>query len=158
MQKKNKSKVDLSGEKNIPLHVVAVFGIVKRADKYLIAKRSSQDPQAGGEWSVPSGKVEIEVGDNILENTLKREILEEVGVQIGDSVVLLGNSSFTRVSGHNVVSLTFLCEWQSGEARPLEDQEEVRWMTLDEIMNFKDIPSYTLGRFNLLKEYISDRK
>ena len=48
-----KKKVDLSGEKNIPVHVVAVFGIVQKGDKYLIAKRSASDPQAGGTWSVP---------------------------------------------------------------------------------------------------------
>lgn len=141
-------------EKNIPIHVVAVFAIIQKGDKYLLAKRSSRDPQSGGEWSVPSGKVEVEESPAILEKTLKREIVEEVGVEIEDDVVYLGNESFTRVSGHNVVAITFLCKWKSGEAKPLEDQDEVKWMTINEIDSSADIPSYSKARFEYLKKYL----
>lgn len=147
-----KRKIDLSGEKNIPLHVVAVFGIIQKGKKYLLARRSSNDPQAGGEWSIPSGKVEIEESVGIIEKTLKREIMEEVGIRIQNDIVLLGNGSFTRVSGHNVIALTFLCKWKSGIARPLEDQEEIKWMTLEEINKFKQLPRYTKKRFNYLSK------
>lgn len=53
-------KIDLSGEKNIPIHVVAVFAFIQKGNKFLLSKRSSSDPQAGGEWSIVSGKVELE--------------------------------------------------------------------------------------------------
>lgn len=154
MASKVNKKVDLSGEKNIPTHVVAVFGIIRKGSKYLISRRSYSDPQAGGQWSVPSGKVEIEEGIGIIEKTLKREILEEVGLKIKDKVVLLGNGAFTRVSGHNVIGLTFLCDWKSGIAKPLEDQEEIRWLHLPEILNFKEIPNYTMDKFKLLDKYL----
>ncbi len=151
------AKKDLSGEKNIPTHVVAVFGIVQKGNKYLIARRKESDPQAGGEWSVPSGKVEKGGGNGILEETLKREILEEVGIKVQSDIKLLANGSFIRVSGHSVIALTFLCKWKSGVARPLEDQDEVLWLTLPQIKRFK-MPFYTKERFVYLDKYLKKGK
>lgn len=82
---------------------------------------------------------------------------EEVGVKIEDEMVFLGSSGFTRVSGHHVVSITFLCKWKSGVAKALEDQESVRWMTLSELKEFKELPSYTIERVTMLEDYLSKR-
>ncbi len=148
---------DLDGEKNIPTHVVAVFGFIQKDDKYLIAKRSASDPQSGGEWSIPSGKVEIVEGKEVLEDALKREIKEEVGLEIEDEIVLIGNAAFTRVSGDNVIALTFLCKWKSGVAKPLEDQEDVQWMTLNQLKEYDQFPRWTADRVLLLEKYTSNK-
>lgn len=135
---------------NIPLHVIAVTAVIKKDNKYLLAKRSSGDDQSPGEWSLPGGKVENEVGERRLEDALKREVMEEVGVEIMDEVRLIYNDSFIRSSGHHVVMLTFLCEWKSGEAKPLEDQEEVAWMSIEEIFAMDNLPEYIRKRMSLL--------
>ena len=143
-------------EDDITTHVVAVTAIVKKDNKYLLASRDSKDPQAGGQWSFPGGKVDIENGDNILEKSLQREIEEEVGIKIKDNVNLIYNDGFVRVSGHHVVMLTFLCFYESGKARPLEGQEEVKWLSMDELLAMKEeLPSYTLKRVLSLKDYES---
>ncbi|KKQ43508.1 MAG: NUDIX hydrolase [Microgenomates group bacterium GW2011_GWC1_37_8] len=152
MQNKNKL-----GEKNIPTHVVAVFAIVQKRDKFLIAKRSSDDPQAGGMWSVPSGKVELLEGEMVVEETLNKEVMEEVGLEIEDEIIYLGSDGFYRVSGHHVVGLTFLCKWKKGVAKPLEDQEEVKWVTLKEFKQLKNMPDYLTGRFNYLEKYLNSK-
>jgi len=144
----------MAEEKDIQTFVLAVMGIVKKNDKYLIAKRSSSDKQAGGVWSFPGGKVDHNIGENIIENALKREIIEEVGVEIEDHIEFIYNDGFIRISGHHVVMMTFLCFYKSGEARALEDQEEVRWLTLKELEKMKEeLPDYTWKRIMALKDH-----
>jgi hypothetical protein len=55
--------------------------------------------------------------------------------------------------------MTFLCYYKSGEAQPLEDQEEIRWLTLDELVKMKDeLPSYTWQRIEALIEHDKQNK
>lgn len=133
---------------SIPLHVVAVSAIVKKDDKYLLARRSYVDDQSPGAWSFPGGKVENEVGKNILQEALKREVFEEVGVEITDDIELIYNDSFIRSSGDFVIMFTFICHWKSGEAKPLEDQAEVIWLTAEEMSAMPDLPEYTRNRLH----------
>jgi 8-oxo-dGTP diphosphatase len=116
----------------IPLHVVFVEAWIKKGDAYLLAKRSSKDDQAAGHWAVPGGKVELGVDDDIIEKSLRREVLEEVGVEIGN-IQFISSKSFIRSSGHNVIGLSFVAQYKSGEPRPLEDQDEIRWVTIQEM-------------------------
>lgn len=119
-------------DKNIPLHVVFVEAWVKKDNKYLLAKRSSKDDQAAGKWAMPGGKVDMELESNIIENSLKREVMEEVGVKASNPR-FFASRSFIRSSGHHVVGLSFLLDYESGEAKPLEDQDEVRWVSFEEM-------------------------
>lgn len=124
-------------ENNIPLHVVFVEAWVKKDGKYLLAKRSSKDDQAAGKWAVPGGKVEMELENGIVENAVKREVMEEVGVEV-ENFRFLGSRSFIRSSGHHVVGLSFVADYKSGEARPLEDQDEIRWVSVEEMEELLD--------------------
>ncbi|MBT3816852.1 MAG: NUDIX domain-containing protein [Candidatus Magasanikbacteria bacterium] len=119
-------------KKDIPLHVVFVEAWIKKDGKYLLAKRSSKDDQAAGKWAVPGGKVDMELESNIIENSLEREVMEEVGIKVTNPRFFF-SGSFIRSSGHHVVGLSFLLDYESGEARPLEDQDEIRWVTFEEM-------------------------
>ncbi len=83
----------------VPLHIVAVTGIVIKDHKFLAGRRSQKEIAFPGLWSVPGGKVEL--GKSI-ELTLRREIREEVGVAVGE-VFYVGDFSFVRADGHPVV-------------------------------------------------------
>ncbi len=122
---------------DIPLHVVFVEAWIRKGDTYLLAKRSSKDDQAAGKRAVPWGKVDMELESNIIENSLKREIMEEVGVEV-ENFTFLMSRSFIRSSGHHVVALSFITEYKSGEAKPLEDQDEVRRVTIEEMKTLFD--------------------
>jgi 8-oxo-dGTP diphosphatase len=144
---------------NALFHIVQVQGWIRKGEKFLMAQRSLQELQAPGAWSIPGGKVEGEAGveEFILQRTLKREILEEVGLVVGDRIELVYNDSFTRVDGSHVVALTFLCDWVSGEAMPLEDTEKVKWFTLEELKNFPDAENFLKRMIEALVEYIEKR-
>jgi ADP-ribose pyrophosphatase YjhB (NUDIX family) len=115
---------------NVPLHVVFVEAWIKKGNKYLLAKRSLKDDQAAGKWAVPGGKVDMELESNIIENALKREVKEEAGIEV-DNFKFFASRSFIRSSGHHVVALSFVAEYKSGIAKPLEDQEKIRWVKIE---------------------------
>jgi len=119
---------------NINTHVVLVSALVKKGDRYLMGLRSGSDPQAPGTWSFIGGKVDTEVGDKVIENTLRREILEETGITIKEHMRFLASNAFIRNTGDHTVSIIFLVEYESGDAKPLDGQEEVEWFTLEEIL------------------------
>ena len=67
-------------------------------------------------------------------------------MRIKNNSVHLGNNTFIRSTGQHVVALLFLCFWESGTPRPLEDTSAVRWMALGEINDFDFAPN--------VKEYL----
>ena len=137
----------------IPTHVVIANGIVRKGDTFLIGHRSLTDDQAAGEWAFVGGKVETVDGLGIVEDTLRREIHEETGIEISDTVEFISSQGFTRSSGHHVVSLLFVCEWKSGEGKAIEDLEQVAWKTLEEFESM-ELPSYTRDIVTRLVQHI----
>ena len=120
---------------NNQTHILLINAVVVKDGKILIGQRSYEESHQPGRWSIPGGKVDKTNGNvwNIVESTLKREVLEETGVEIEDEVELIANNTFIRSTGHHVVALIFLCKWKSGEAKPLEDTIDVKWLSREEV-------------------------
>ncbi len=142
MLHENMRKKTIPVENDINTHVVAVFAFIEKDGKILLAKRSKDEPQTPGIWFIPGGKVDMGDEKDIIEKTLKREVMEEVGLEIEDEIMFVGDEGFFRVSGHHVIGMTFLCKWKKGIAKPLEGQEEVKWFTKEELKRFSDFPPY----------------
>ena len=116
--------------------VVNVEGAVEKDGRYLMIVRGANVPHAPGALSFPGGKVEVSDGpDDALESTLRREIREEVGVEIEDEIRYVESHRFETDDGKQVVGVTFLCRYKSGTpaADPTE-VEAVRWMTPEQIL------------------------
>ena len=127
-------------------YVVNVEAAIFKQNKWLMGKRSEKENHAPGIFSMIGGKVENALNDNnILEKTLRREILEEVGVDIYDDIHYVKSSSFIADFGSHVIDIVFLCRYKSGEPQVMEPEElsSVAWMTIDEILTDKNIPEYT---------------
>ncbi len=124
-------------------HIVLVNAVVEKDGRILVSRRGLKESHEPGKWSIPGGKVERTEGNvwNIIEKTLHREVLEETGIEIGDDVEVLGNNTFIRSTGHHVVAIIFLCHWESGEARALEDTMDVKWISEKDIENFEYPPN-----------------
>lgn len=139
-------------------HIVLVKGWVKKDDQFLIAKRSREELQAGGEWFIPGGKVEDVNETDVLLRALKEEIKEEVNLSITDSVELIWSNSFTRKDGAHVVGLTFLCHYENGQAKPLEETSEVKWVDLAILSSMKDgVAPYFQTEIDRLFKYLDNR-
>jgi ADP-ribose pyrophosphatase YjhB (NUDIX family) len=145
-------------EKDINLHILFCTAFIRKGNQFLFARRSLKDKQCAGQWASPGGKVDNELEVNIVENTVIREIEEEVGVKVSKKLVFLGSDSFIRSSGHHVVVLTFLAEYLSGKPRPLEDQEDVKWFTIADMLKLIDDDpqmSYLMPKVQMLQNYLN---
>src|SRR3989338_1731393 len=82
-------------------HIVAVTAFIKNksGNKFLIVKRNTNEIAYPGKWAFPGGK--LEKGETLLK-TLKREVLEEVGLEIDENKHYLKDYTFIRPDGHNV--------------------------------------------------------
>ncbi|MCA9379784.1 NUDIX hydrolase [Candidatus Dojkabacteria bacterium] len=139
---------------NAKFHIVAVKAWVKKGDRYLLARRSMEELHMPGAWSLPGGKVENDEDTiDILQKTLKREIFEEVGLEITNEIELLFNNTFKRSDGSSVVGLTFFTHWKSGEAEPLEETSEVEWFTIEELLGMDDIEYFLKREISVLDKY-----
>ncbi|NLW41129.1 MAG: NUDIX domain-containing protein [Tissierellia bacterium] len=119
------------------MYVVNVEAAIYKEDKWLIIKRSEKEEHGPGLMSLVGGKVETDVvQDGILEVTLKREIREEVGIEVSDSIHYLESKTFLLADGQLVVDIVFVCKYKSGEARVVDSNEvgEIYWMTCEELL------------------------
>lgn len=83
-----------------------------------------------GRWSLPAGKVQP---DESFEAAMKREVLEETGIDVR-STGLLGLYHSTRtVEGVFGVNAIFLAELVRGEPTPSPEHPDVRFIGRDEI-------------------------
>lgn len=99
------------------MFIVNAEGAIREHDKWIIIERSNKEEHAGGLLSLVGGKVEtIDHSSNVLENTWRREIFEEIGIQIKRKMKYICSTSFVTESGINVVDIVFLCEHESGKA------------------------------------------
>jgi mutator protein MutT len=136
---------------------VIVNVLVYKGNKILLSQRSLEEEHEPGKWTIPGGKIENDDSTdeifNIVEDTIKREVMEEVGVEINDEVILISNNTFRRSNGQMVLALIFLAKYKSGEPQPLEDTINVEWVDSNELDNFEFPPNvreYIVKGFNKL--------
>ena len=138
-------------------HIVNVEGAVIKGNRLLTVIRSEAEEHAAGTLSFIGGKVEFaDRQSSILEATLKREILEEVGVEIG-KIQFITSTAFFADDGQSVVNIVFVCEWQAGEAQVLDSDEvaSVQWLTVEEIRNHPKTPPWILEYTELIEAFLS---
>ncbi len=127
-------------------YIVNVEAAIYHDDKWLIITRSQKEKHAGGTLALVGGKVETQdIGNDILEKTLKREILEEVGIEIYDDMQYVKSSFFITQEGQPVVDIVFLCKYKQGEPRALipDELSAVEWMSTHDILKNGAVPVWT---------------
>ncbi|WP_299515375.1 NUDIX hydrolase [uncultured Rummeliibacillus sp.] len=138
------------------MFIVNVEGAIYKNEKWLLIRRSEKEEHAGGLLSLVGGKVEKEgTSTDILEKTLKREITEEVGIEVSN-LRYVNSSSFVTDSGLNVVDIVFLCNHESGEpfAKSPDEVDDVIWMTTQQILNNSNLPVYLKENIKLAEKLL----
>ena len=129
------------------LHFVVATGIIVKDDKFLIAKRAPNEKAYPNFWTVPGGKLVTKEYENLPKTTkdawynltewvLRKEIREEVGLEVGE-VHYLTDLVFIRPDGYPVITLSYWCEYQSGEVQLCKDLTDFAWVTLAEAKNYE---------------------
>lgn len=125
-------------------YVVNVEGAVADDGAYLFIERAADEAHAAGLLAFPGGKLEAGPdADDAIERTARRELAEEVGIEVGD-VTYVCSRTFVADDGTSCLNVVTLCEHAGGEARPREPDEvaAVHWLTPDEIRARADAPPY----------------
>lgn len=125
------------------MFILNVEGAVYRNEKWLVIKRSSKEEHAGGLLSLVGGTVENEgFSKNLLERTLKRELFEEVGINIKENVNMCVIHLFCLKMERKSLSFVFYCEIDTGEpfVKSPDEVEAVFWLTADEILANPNAP------------------
>ena len=128
-------------------HYVAVTGIIRKDDKFLICKRSLNEKAFPGKWCVPGGKVERSdfINDpkdtsthwlDVFEKVLRKEIKEETGLKI-KNIGYVSNLAFIRPNGYSTLIVSLYADYAGGEVTLSEDElSDHAWVTLEEAKNY----------------------
>ncbi len=119
-----------------------------------------------GRWTVPGGGLEVDDYINmpktsldawyfVLTNSLKREIIEETGLTVGELHYLL-DLVFIRPDGIPVLTISYYGDWQSGEVRLNEENIEHQWVTLEEAKSY-DLISGIWEEIEMVDKIIKNR-
>ena len=114
--------------------------------EYLIAKRAAHEKAYPDKWTVPGGKLVLTEYQNIPKTTgdawynisdwlVKKEVMEEVGVEIGKPKYLC-DLVFVRPDGYPVVTLSYYAGWARGDVKLCKDLSDYAWVTVDEAQKF----------------------
>ena len=124
--------------------------IFNNEGKLFVTKRGEKAKNERGKWEIPGGGVEF---GETFEQAIKREIKEEVGVEI-EVLKLLGICNhIIREEKQHWVSPTYICRIVKGEPKILEPEKctEIGWFTIEEAEKL-DLSIVTKYDISLLKK------
>ena len=128
------------------LHYVVVTGILVKDGKFLIVKRADWEKAFPGRWTVPGGKLEVldyvlrkkdtpHHWYNVFEDLLKREIKEEVGLEISD-IGYVTSMVYLRDDKIPCVIVSLWAEPVGEEIRLCSALTDFKWVDLEEAKNY----------------------
>jgi|SRR3989344_5575209 len=131
---------------NKELHRIVSTAIIYKEGKYLIVQRSPSKKVFPNRWTVPGGGLEVTDYINTLkttpdawyyaiENSLKREIKEEVSLEVEKPKYLL-DLAFIRPDKVPVITLSYYCYWKSGEVKLNEENINYKWVSAEEAKSY----------------------
>ena len=141
-----------SAERFLPTHIVSAGAVVlnERGEVLLIVD------DRRGSWTFPGGI--IEEGEGVLDG-VKREVLEETGVEVEVGELFCVTSNTCKYPGYNGVKvvppkvmLDFVCRATGGAPRPSEENSQTAWFPLDEAQKRITAPAIAV-RFQAYLEY-----
>ncbi|MBI2035162.1 MAG: NUDIX domain-containing protein [Candidatus Liptonbacteria bacterium] len=141
---------------NQHLHEVAITAIVVKGGgstgspepKYLITRRSLNKKRFPGMWTVPGGKMETSdylqlpkdtehYWYNVLERTLRREVKEEVGIDI-ENIEYVTSLATVHTDGSPSLVISCMADYAGGDIRlKVDESDQYAWASLEEAKNYQ---------------------
>ena len=145
------------------LHYIVVTGIIAKDGKYLIAKRANWEKAFPGKWTVPGGKLEVldyvlrkkdtnEHWYNVLENLLKREVMEEVGLEI-DNLGYVTSLVYVRPDSIPCLIISLFANPVGDDVKLCKALTEYKWVSLDEAKKY-DLIEGIYGELKILDKFL----
>ncbi|HDY73092.1 MAG TPA: NUDIX domain-containing protein, partial [Candidatus Jorgensenbacteria bacterium] len=148
-----KISVDNAKKEKLFYFVANVVVYRERDGRCLILRRDEREKVHPGRYAVPGGKLEwadMDItkptrinGDvldfeNAVEGLLKREVLEEAGIEIEDNFKYLNSVAFVRPDETPVVLVKFAAKYKSGDVKPEEGAfTDYVWVNSEEVGKYE---------------------
>jgi 8-oxo-dGTP pyrophosphatase MutT (NUDIX family) len=128
-------------------HYIAVTGILLNSSgKFLIVKRAEWEKAFPGRWTVPGGKLEVldyalknkdtsQHWYNVFENTLKREIKEEVNLEI-EGIDYVTSMVYIRPDKVPCIIVSLFAKAVNEKVLLCNALTEYAWVDLDEAKKY----------------------
>ncbi|SFG25742.1 NUDIX domain-containing protein [Sporolactobacillus nakayamae] len=126
------------------MFLVIVEAAIYHEGRWLIIKRSEREKHAAGLLALVGGKVDLNDHPNdILEHALRREIKEEIAIDVGE-LTYVKSASFLLPEGRCALEAIFLCSPKSGIPHAVSADEiaEFYWLTTEEVLSHPKAPDY----------------
>lgn len=129
------------------LHEVAITAIIINNKRYLIIRRSKNKKRFPGAWTVPGGKLETDdyvklpkdakfYWYNVLEQVLKREVSEEVGIKI-DKIEYLTSLATLHKDGYPSLVISCTANYHSGKVKLQKTEaDKFAWVSLKQAAKY----------------------
>nr|WP_320668383.1 8-oxo-dGTP diphosphatase MutT [Prochlorococcus sp. MIT 1307] len=130
----------------LPFQVIGIGVVFNDFGEVLIDQRLD-GVSMGGMWEFPGGKKEL---DEEIEETIKRELREELGIQVevGDLLISIEHS----YSHKKLLFIVHICHCIAGKPQPLASQQ-CRWVQPNELDQYP-FPVANSKMISALKTYL----
>ncbi len=129
-------------------HYVVATAIIVKDGKFLIAKRADWEKHMPGKWTVPGGKLETKDYTereydtkegkqwyNVIENLVRREVKEEVGLEIKD-IGYVCSLAYIRKDNIPCLIISLYASPNSEEIKLCDALTEYAWVDLQEAKGY----------------------
>jgi len=148
-------------------HYIVVTGILVRNGKYLIVKRAGWEKAFPNRWTVPGGKLEVldyalKEKDtahhwyNVLENLLKREVKEEVNLEI-ENIGYVTSMIYIRPDSIPCLIISLFASPSSESIKLCNALTEHAWVSLEEAKKF-DLIEGMYEELEILDKFLKEGK
>jgi 8-oxo-dGTP diphosphatase len=117
--------------------IKCVTAFFVKDERILMQKRSKEEEYWKDGWVFPSGEIKK---DEKLEEALKREMREELGIDILKSRKCPKVIGFDPTSRKYFELYPFIIEKYKGEIKIVEEAQKLGWFSLEEMKNIKTFP------------------
>jgi len=122
--------------KDLILQVGVKILISNAKGEYLLLRRSLEKyPDVKGRWDIVGGR--IETGKTLIEN-LKREVMEETGLELSGEPNLVAAQDILRKPGYHVVRLTYIGEAKGEIKLDIDENDMYKWYSQGELEKLDD--------------------
>lgn len=154
--------------KDKELHQIAATCIIYKDEKYLITRRKPEDKLFSNKWTVPGGGLTIDdyiatspthgkAWYHVVDKALRREIKEEVGIEVGKIEFLL-DLVYVRSDNIPVLTLSYFAPYKSGNVVLLdEDANDVAWLSVEELSKY-DFISGIKEEIEMVDKILKEKK
>ncbi len=123
--------------------------LIEYKGKFLLISRGEHEENFPSLWAFPGGKVEI--GETAID-TIRREILEEVGLEIEDEAKFLNSYTFKKSVG-----IAFIVRAKSDKVVLSNEFSDYKWIKSTEEMDSLKSISGIYNHLVLAKEILRNR-